>query len=128
MQWYWTVYVAVIGGILAFSVFRQRPETVTVILLTILYACFAFKNLGAIEIALAERHAILEAINAYPASGPNSANIDQVRAKLEPILPQEEPQGTRSFHIFCDLLTIAAIWAKEWQRRKATNLSPAPVT
>jgi hypothetical protein len=44
LQWYWTVYVAVIGGILAFSVFRQRPEPVTVLLVTALYACFAYKN------------------------------------------------------------------------------------
>ena len=28
LQWYWTVYVLVIGGVLGFSTFRQRPELV----------------------------------------------------------------------------------------------------
>ena len=41
LQWYWTVYVLVIGGILGFSMFRQRREFVTTVLITILFACFA---------------------------------------------------------------------------------------
>ena len=49
LQWYWTIYVLAIGGVLGFSTFRQRPELVTTILVSILYACFAFKNVGAIE-------------------------------------------------------------------------------
>jgi len=127
LQWYWTVYVAVIGGILAFSVFRQKPETVTVVLLTALYACFAYKNLGAIEVTLLERQAFRSAINNYPASGPNAADIHLVRERLEPILPLAEPEGTRYFHIVCDLMTIAAVWAKEWQRRKMPQQSPVSV-
>ena len=121
LQWYWTAYIIVIGGILAFSVFRQRPEMVTAVLLTILYACFAYKNLGAIEVTLMERQAFLTAINEYPATGPSAADVQRVRDALEPILPLEEPTGTRYFHIICDLLTIAAIWAKEWQRRKSVE-------
>ena len=49
LQWYWTVYVLVIGGVLGFSTFRQRPELVTTILVTVLYLGFAYKNLGAIR-------------------------------------------------------------------------------
>jgi hypothetical protein len=127
LQWYWTVYVAVIGGLLAFSVFRQRPETVTVVLITVLYACFAFKNLGAIEVTLLERQAFRSAINNYPADGSNARDITRVREVLEPILPLADPEGVRSFHIVCDLLTIAAVWAKEWQRRKTFNQSPSPL-
>jgi hypothetical protein len=118
LQWYWTIYVIVIGGVLGFSTFRQRPETATVILVTILYACFAYKNLGAIEVTLMERRAFLSAIREYPAEGPNTADIQRVRHALEPILPLSEPYGVRYFHVACDLLTIAAVWAKEWRRRK----------
>ena len=46
LQWYWTIYVLVIGGVGGFSIFRQRPEMVTTLLVTLLYAGFAFKNLG----------------------------------------------------------------------------------
>src|SRR2546430_12355164 len=84
LQWYWTVYVLVIGGVLGFSTFRQRPELVTTVLVTILYAAFAYKNLGAIEATAEEREAILSAIKAYPASGPNEADIKRVRDQLEP--------------------------------------------
>ena len=75
LQWYWTVYVLVIGGVLGFSTFRQRPDIVTVLLVTILYACFAYKNLGAIEATAVEREAILSAIKDYPASGSNANDI-----------------------------------------------------
>jgi hypothetical protein len=128
LQWYWTVYILVIGGLLGFSVIRQRPEPVTVILVTALYACFAWKNLGAIELTLQERQAFRVAIKDYPASGPNANDIKRVRQVLEPTLAPEaaDPEGVRYFHLFCDLLTVAAVWAKEWQRRKLAA-SPAAV-
>jgi hypothetical protein len=118
LQWYWTVYIIVIGGILGFSTLRERPEIVTVILVTILYGCFAYKNLGAIEDTLAERQAIRIAIKDYPASGSNAGDIEPVRKVLEPTLAFSDPEGVRYFHVACDLLTIAAVWAKEWRRRK----------
>jgi hypothetical protein len=74
LQWYWTIYVIAIGGVLGFSTFRQRPELVTTILVTILYACFAYKNVGAIEATAEEREAIRAAFIQYPAAGPNAAS------------------------------------------------------
>ena len=127
LQWYWTIYVLVIGGVGGFSIFRQRPEVVTTLLVTLLYAGFAFKNLGAIEATAEEREAIRSAIKDYPASGSNAADITRVRDKLEPQMPQYSIAGARYFHVVCDLLTIAFLWTKEWQRRKTAEQSPAPV-
>src|SRR5436309_10656307 len=93
LQWYWTVYVLVIGGVLGFSTFRQRPELVTTVLVTILYGCFAYKNWGALEATAEEREAIRLAIKAYPDSGPNAADIKRVRDKLEPQLPEYDIAG-----------------------------------
>jgi len=118
LQWYWTIYVLAIGGVLGFSTFRQRPELVTTILVSILYACFAFKNVGAIEATAEEREAILAAIKAYPDSGPSAADISRVRTRLEPKLTEYDIAGARYFHIACDLLTIAFLWANEWRRRQ----------
>ena len=118
LQWYWTLYVIVIGGILAFSLFRERPDFIRTLLVTVLYACFAYKNLGAIEVTLQERQAILAAIKDYPATGPSADDIHRVREKLEPVLPLSEPTGVRYFHGACDLLTIAALWVAELRRRK----------
>jgi hypothetical protein len=130
LQWYWTVYVLVIGGVLGFSTFRQRPETVTVVLVTALYACFAYKNLGAIEHTLAERQAFRASIKDYPASGPKAEEIKRVRDALEPTLASAvaDPDGVRYFHLLCDLMTVAAVWAKEWMRRKqeASSAKVAP--
>jgi hypothetical protein len=46
LQWYWTVYVLVIGGVLAFSAFRHQKDAVTTTLVILLYIGFAYKNLG----------------------------------------------------------------------------------
>src|SRR5437762_13148349 len=88
LQWYWTIFVIVIGGVSGFSTLRQRPEIVTTLLVTILFAGFAFKNLGAIVATAEERQAILLAIKDYPVSGSNADNIIRVREKLEPKMPE----------------------------------------
>ena len=120
LQWYWTIYVLVIGGLVAFSIFRLQRQFVTTILVTILYAGFAFKNEGAIEATAAEREAIRAAFIEYPNTGANAADINLVRAKLEPTLTPYDIAGARYFHIVCDLLTIAYVWTKE-RRREASN-------
>lgn len=116
LQWYWTIYVLVIGGIVAFSTFRLQRQLVTTILVTILFACFAFKNEGAIEATAEEREAIRAAFKDYPDDGPNAADVNRLRGKLEPVLPAYDIAGARYFHIACALLTIAFVWAKEWRR------------
>jgi hypothetical protein len=119
LQWYWTLYVLVIGGLVGFSTFRQRPELVTTILITTLFACFAFKNEGAIEATAEEREAIRAAFRQYPASGSKAADIQLTRDKLEPTLTEYDIPGVRYFHIACAVLTVIFIWAKEWRRRTA---------
>jgi hypothetical protein len=125
LQWYWTVFVAVIGGVVGFSIFRQRPEFVTTVLVTILFACFAYKNEGAIEATAEEREAIRAAFKQYPATGPNAKRVKLTRDKLEPTLSEYDIPGARYFHIACSLLTIAYVWAKEWRRRVPERLADA---
>jgi len=119
LQWYWTIYVLVIGGIVAFSTFRLQRQLVTTVLITILFACFAFKNEGAIEATAEEREAIRAAFLDYPEGGVNAVDVKLVRAKLEPILTAYDIAGARYFHIVCAGLTIAFVWAKEWRRETA---------
>jgi len=64
LQGYWTIYVIVIGGVLGFSTLRRQAQWLTTLLVTVLFAMFAFKNLGAIEATLAERQAIAAALKA----------------------------------------------------------------
>ena len=53
-----TIYVVIVGGLLAFSSLQQRPDLATANLVTVLYVLFAYKNLGAIEDVTHERIAI----------------------------------------------------------------------
>src|SRR5438105_15245199 len=99
LQWYWTIYVLVIGSIVAFSTFRLQRQLVTTILITILFVCFAFKNEGAIEATAAEREAIRAAFKEYPATGANAAGVKLVREQVERTLTEYDIHGTRSVHI-----------------------------
>src|SRR5438270_3537061 len=86
LQWYWTLYVVVIGGLLAFSSLRQRKDLVTAILMTILYALFAYKNLGAIGDVTMERFAILSAMKQSASGAADVEAVHRLRDLLEPTL------------------------------------------
>jgi hypothetical protein len=122
LQWYWTLYVVIIGGLLAFSSLRQRKDAITAILVTVLYAGFAYKNLGAIRDVTGERFAILSAMKSIAPGGtppPNSVDVERMRELLEPTLNPTTYEDARNFHVACDVLTIAALWAMELRRRRA---------
>ncbi len=121
LQWYWTVYIAVIGGLLAFSSIRRRPDVVTTALVTVLYIVFAYKNLAAIENVSNQRLAVLSAIKEYPDTGADGADIKRLRNALEPKLTPAQLDSVRYFHVGTDILTIAALWALEWGRRRANR-------
>lgn len=114
-QWYWTLYVVIAGGLLAFSSLRQRGDLVTTILITVLFSFFAYKNGGALHDTTLQRLAALNAIKSYPASdAPPPAN----REPLERSLITPEWEGIRNFHITSDVLVIACLWAFELRRRR----------
>jgi hypothetical protein len=115
LQWYWTIYVVVIGGLLAFSSLRQRKDRLTAALVTILFAFFAYKNLSAIHDVTTQRLAILSVIKEKELG----IDMTTLRNALEPTLNPPEYEGVRNFHVASDLLTIASIWAMERRRRLA---------
>ena len=116
LQWYWTVYVVVIGGLLAFSSLRQRPDLVTAVLVTVLYCFFAYKNVGAIRDVTGERHAVLAALKEFQPGGSDAAAVARQRQLIEPTLVAPPYPGIRNFHVASDVLTVAALWAMEWRR------------
>ena len=48
LQAYWTLYVVIVGGLLAFSSLRKLPAAVTTLIVTLLFGLFAYENLDAI--------------------------------------------------------------------------------
>jgi hypothetical protein len=123
LQWYWTLYVVVIGGLLAFSSLRQRRDRITGILVTVLYVFFAYKNLGAIEDVTRERKAILDAMKTTLLASSEQAQ----RELIEPTLRPTDVPGVRRFHVASDVLTVAALWAMELRRRRAAEEAAAAV-
>ena len=110
LQNYWTLYVIVIGGLLAFSSIRKQGDRITTLLVSILFAFFAFKNLDAIHDVTVQRFAVLESIKQLPATA-----RDAIAATLTP----PEFGGVRTFHITSDVLTILALWSMERRRRQS---------
>ena len=122
LQWYWTIYVLIIGGLLAYSSFRQQKDVIKTVLVTVLFSLFAYKNLDAIHDVTLQRFATLQLIKESNPSGPDTPDLKRVREALEPTLVEATPNyggvfGVRNFHVFCDLLTIAALWVMERHRK-----------
>ena len=121
LQWYWTLYVVILGGLLAFSSLRKQPDYRTVLLVSILYCCFAYKNLGAIEEVTQQRQAILQTMTTLSAQGLDWVEL-QLRPAIEPTLIPTDVPGVRNFHAFCDVLVILTIWTMEWRRVRYSHL------
>jgi hypothetical protein len=118
MQAYWNLYVIIVGGLLAFSSMRKQPAAVTTALVSILFALFAYKNLDAMHDVTTQRFATLQAIKQFDSSGTAPANSKQVRDLLEPTLTPATYGSVRATHVTSDILTIGALLAMEFRRRK----------
>jgi hypothetical protein len=115
MQNYWNLYVLVVGGLLAFSSLRRHHAAVTTGLVCLLFALFAYENLGALKDVTAQRFALLDSIKRSETS--NGTDPRQVRERLEPTLTPATYSSVRFTHITSDILTIAALIAMELRRR-----------
>lgn len=124
LQWYWTVYTVVIGGLLAFASMRKQPDVLTTALVTVLYCFFAYKNLGAIGDVTAQRLAVLESLKAEGAratAASAAGTAPKPDRTIEGTLNPPEFAGVRTFHYTSDALTVAALWAMELRRRRAAK-------
>ena len=126
MQAYWNLYVIIIGGLLAFSSLRKQPAAITTALVSILFALFAYKNLDAMHDVTAQRFAALQAIKQFDSSGTTVPSPKQVRDLIEPTLTPATYESVRATHVASDILTIAAIWAMEFRRRKLRQSGTVP--
>src|SRR5439155_26559607 len=123
MQAYWNLYVVIVGGLLAFSSMRKQPAAITTLIVSILFALFAYKNLDAMHDTTAQRFATLQAIKQFDSSGATVASAKQVRDLIEPTLTPATYESVRVTHVTSDILTIAALWAMEFRRRRLTQAS-----
>jgi hypothetical protein len=125
MQAYWNLYVLIVGGLLAFSSLRKQPAAITTLIVSVLFALFAYKNLDAMYDTTQQRFATIEAIKQFDVSGTNAAILKQARDLLEPTLTPATYGSVRATHVTSDVLTIAALWAMEFRRRRLRSTTPA---
>ena len=97
LQSYWTLYVVIVGGLLAIAALRSRPDILAGLLVTVLYLSFAYKNLGAIHDAINQRQATLHAIQAYQPFGSEESSVSQVRGLIVPTLIPDNYPATKRF-------------------------------
>ena len=126
LQNYWTLYVVIVGGLLAFSSLRKQPAALTTLIVSILFGLFAYENLDAIKATAAQRHATLAAIKQSDA-GSTAPEIKPVRDLLEPTLNPATIGSTQTTHLVADVLTIVALWVMELRRRKNQVLNAMAV-
>jgi hypothetical protein len=126
MQSYWNLYVIIVGGLLAFSSLRKQPAAITTLIVSVLFALFAFKNLDAMHDVTAQRFAILDTIRHFDSGGGAVATNQKVRDVLEPTLTPATYGSVQATHLTSDVLTIAALWAMELRRRRL-HVAPAAV-
>jgi hypothetical protein len=117
MQNYWNLYVLIVGGILAFSSLRKQPAGITTLLVCLLFALFAYENLGAMKDCTAQRFAVLTEIKQFDASGGATINPKPIRDVLEPTLTPATWGSVKMTHLTSDILTITALVAMEFRRR-----------
>ena|SRR5436190_2079326 len=122
LQAYWTLYVVIVGGVLAFSSLRKLPAAVTTLIVTLLFSLFAYENMDAILTVTRQRHATLAAIKQSDSS---STEIKPVRDLLEPTLTPAPESSTKRTHLVSDFLTILGLWAMELRRRRNAGSATA---
>jgi len=125
MQAYWNLYVVIVGGLLAFSSLRKQPAPTTTLIVSLLFALFAYENLDAMYDTTRQRFATIEAIKQVDSTGTNAGSLKQVRDLLEPTLTPATYGSVRTTHVISDILTIAALWAMEFRRRRLRSTMPA---
>jgi hypothetical protein len=112
LQSYWTLYVVIVGGLLAFSSLRKQPAALTTLVVSILFGLFAYENLDAIRQTSVQRFATLDVLKQ------TESESKPVRDALEPTLTPASIGSIKTTHLTSDLLTLAALWAMEFRRRK----------
>jgi hypothetical protein len=123
MQSYWNLYVLIVGGLLAFSSMRKQPAAITTLIVSILFALFAYKNLDAMYDTTQQRFATLQAIKQFDSSGATMPTSKPIRDLIEPTLNPATYGSVRATHVTSDILTIAGLWAMELRRRKLKQTS-----
>ena len=117
LQGYWTLYVVIVGGILAFSSLRKTPAAMTTLIVSILFGLFAYENLDAIMTTTRQRHATLAALKQVE-PGSSAPEIKGVRDLLEPTLTPSAENAVQRTHLISDILTIIGLWSMELRRRR----------
>ncbi len=119
LQNYWTLYVVIAGGLLAFSSLRQKPDKITGILVTVLFCIFAYKNCGAIGEATNQRLAVYRALETVPKSADYEKHIVETL--------NHTPWDNGMFHYTSDVLIVLTLWGMELRRMRYARKEPATV-
>jgi|ERR1700722_326281 len=126
----WTIYVTVVGALLAFCATRQRLGPWTMSVITVAFCLFAASNLSGLRDVTLQRVALNTAIVNYESIPESKVTYvsDGLRKLVEPTLdptPFEGVPGILAYHVTLDVLTIAALWIIAYRRGKGRQAATA---
>ena len=126
LQNYWTLYVVIAGGLLAFSSLRQKPDKITGVLVTVLFCIFAYKNCGAIGEATNQRLAIYRSLDAAGKVAETAGPAIPAHKEIFPTL-NGTPWDNGMFHMTSDILIVLTLWGMELRRMRQAKRDAAAV-
>jgi hypothetical protein len=122
LQTLWTIYVTVVGALLAFCATRESLGLRTMAAITLTFCLFSAGNLSGMHDVTLQRIALKAAIVSYQSpKEPNPTEVSGLRHLIEPTLsppPFWGPRGVFTFHIAFDVLTVAVLWITAYRRQK----------
>lgn len=125
----WTIYVTVVGALLAFCATRQRLGLWTMAVITVAFSLFAAGNLSGLRDVTLQRVALNAAIVHYdPPPDTKVTNVVELRKLVTPTLdptPFLRVRGICAYHITFDVLTLVALWITAYRRGKGGQAPPA---
>jgi hypothetical protein len=122
----WTIYITLVGALLAFCATRTKLGLWTMSIITAAFLLFTAANMSAMRDVTLQRIAVKDAISAYPTpkEGEEQASLPLIRPKLEPTLRKPSVPDVLTFHVICDGLTVSALWIISYRRNKQNARNP----
>jgi hypothetical protein len=123
LQTFWTIWVAVVGALLAFCAARRKLGLWMMCILTVGFCLFACVNLFGMRDVSAQRLAAMKAMKDFPPPAESNKeerqSLEAVRKTIEDSLNPPTVGVVTTFHLLVDLLVLVAIWVISYRKEPA---------
>ena len=125
LQAFWTIYVTVIGALVAFCATRTRVGLFTMVTITVGFVAFASVNLSGMRDIESQRLAAKEALKEFPLPEEKAerSKIEFAKSHLHDTLSPPSVNSVTAFHILADVLTVSALWIMSYRKPERATVA-----